>query len=86
MARMNGVEPDQAGWFNRLVYWFVRRKVGKLTGNARLVEPVKITAHHPRLLKAYGQMEMGQEAARSIPTPLKSLASIKAAMLIGCPF
>ncbi len=86
MARMNGVEPNQAGWFTKLVYWIVRRKVGKQTGKARLVEHVKITAHHTRLLRAYGQMELGQEAASSIPAPLKFLGTIKAAMLIGCPF
>jgi 4-carboxymuconolactone decarboxylase len=86
MARMNGVEPHQAGWYTRLVYWLVRRGVGKITGTSRLVEPVKIIAHHPRLLKAYGQMEMGQGAATSVPAPLKILASIKTAALIGCPF
>ncbi len=86
MARMNGLEPQQAGWYTRLVYWFVRRGIGKITGRSQLVEPVKITAHHPRLLKAYGQMEMGQGAATSVPTPLKALASLKAAALIGCPF
>jgi hypothetical protein len=47
---------------------------------------VKVTALHPRLLKAYGQMEMGQEAATSVPAPLKALAGIKAATLVGCPF
>jgi hypothetical protein len=86
VARMNGVEPDQAGWYTRLVYWFVRRSIGKITGNSRLVEPVKITAHHPRLLKAYGQMEMGQAAATSVPVSVKALAGIKVASLVGCPF
>jgi len=64
----------------------VQRKVGKLTGHSRLIEPIKIMAHHPRLLKALGRMEMGQEAARSVPARLKSLASIKTATLIGCPY
>ena len=86
MARINGVEPHEASWFTRLVYWFVRRKVGQIAGTPHLVEPIKITALHPRLLKALGQMEMGQEAARSVPVRLKSLAAIKAATLIGCPF
>ena len=86
MARMQGVEPDQASWFTRLVYWLVRRKLAKLTGRARLPEPIKITAHHPRLFRAMGQMELGQEAARSVPAALKTLASIKAATLIGCPY
>jgi 4-carboxymuconolactone decarboxylase len=86
MARMKGIEPHEAGWFTRLIYWMVKRKMRKLTGQNRVIEPIKIAAHHPRLLKALGQMEMGQEAARSVPTPLKSLASIKAATLVGCPF
>jgi 4-carboxymuconolactone decarboxylase len=83
---MKGIEPSEAGWFTRIVYWVVKRKMGKLTGQKRLIEPIKIAAHHPRLLKALGQMEMGQEAARSVPDQLKSLAGIKCATLIGCPF
>jgi hypothetical protein len=86
MAHMKGIEPAEAGWFTRLVYWFVRRKFGKLTGKDRLVEPVKVAAHHPRLFRAMGQMEGGLEAAQSVPTRLKQLASLQAAMLIGCPF
>jgi 4-carboxymuconolactone decarboxylase len=83
---MNGLEPRQASWLTRLVYWFVRRSTGKITGLSRLVEPVKIAAHHPRLLKATGQMETGQAAATSVPAPLKALAGVKAASLVGCPF
>ena len=86
MARLEGVEPAQASWFLRLVYWFVQRKFAKLTGQDRLVEPVKIAAHHPRLLRAIGQMETGLEAARSVPANLKNLATLRAAMQIGCPF
>ena len=86
MARMNGVEPDEAGWFTRFVYWLVKRQVNKLTGQPRLLEPIKIAAHHPRLLRALGQMEAGQAAAKSVPASLKSLASLKAATLVGCPF
>jgi hypothetical protein len=83
---MKGVEPHEANWFTRLIYWVVRRKMAKMTGRDQLIEPITITAHHPRLLKAMGQMETGQAAARSVPDRLKSLASIKAATLVGCPF
>jgi hypothetical protein len=86
MAHMKGVEPVEAGWFTRLVYWFVRRKFGKLTGKNRLIEPVKVAAHHRRLLRAIGRMEGGLEAARSVPAELKRFATLEAAMLIGCPF
>jgi 4-carboxymuconolactone decarboxylase len=64
----------------------VKRKMRQLTGNGKLIEPVKVAAHHPRLLRAQGQMEMGQEAAKSVPAKLKALAGIKAATMIGCPF
>src|SRR5262245_60037846 len=86
MAHIKGVEPAQAGWMTRLVYWFVKREMKKLTGRAQLIEPIKIVAHHPSLLRAVGQMEGGQAAAKSVPDTLKALASIKAATLIGCPF
>ena len=86
MPRIKGLEPHEAGWATRIIYWLVRRKIAKLTGQERVVEPVKITAHHPRLLRAMGQMEMGQDAARSVRPELKTLASIKAAMVIGCPY
>jgi hypothetical protein len=80
MARIEGLESREAGLFARFVYWMVKRKLG------RVVQPIKITAHHPRLLRAVGQMEMGQEAANTIDAALKALVGIKTAMLIGCPF
>src|SRR5262245_19768483 len=83
MAYVNGVEPAEAGWFTRLVYWFARRNFAKLTGKDRLIESAKVAAHHPRLLRAMGQMEGGLNAARSVPTELKRLTSLQTAMLIG---
>jgi hypothetical protein len=86
MAFLEGIEPREAGWFIRMVYWMVRGKFGKLTGKECVAEPVKVMAHHPRLLRALAGMESGLEAARSVPAALKQLASLQAAMLIGCPF
>lgn len=80
MARIRGVNRSEAGLFTRLVYWMTRRKAG------RVVLPVQITAHHTRLLRAMGQMEMGQAAAHSVEPNLKALAGIYAAVLVGCPF
>ena len=80
MQRIQGVEPSHANLFTRVVYWMTRRKLG------RIVEPLKITALHTRLLRAYGEMEMGQAALKKVDTSLKALASIKTAMLVGCPF
>jgi len=80
MSRIQAVEPQQAGWFIRFVYWMTKRKLG------RVILPVKIAAHHPRLLRAIGAMESGQAAAQSLPMQIKALAEIKAATLVGCPF
>jgi 4-carboxymuconolactone decarboxylase len=86
MARMQGVEPREAGLSTRLVYWFVKRALYKVTGKADVPEPIKIIAHQPKLLRAVGQMESGQAAAASVPAGLKALAGIRAATLVGCPF
>ena len=56
MARMEGVSGNQIGWMIRLIFWFAKRKIGKLTGEARLVKPLKITAHDPKLLMALGRL------------------------------
>jgi hypothetical protein len=80
MARIEGIGDKQANVFTRTVYGAVRRKIG------RVPEPMRITAHQPRLLAALGGMEMAQEAMRTVDPVVKSLVGIKAAMLIGCPF
>jgi len=80
MARINGVKREHAGLFVRLAYFMTKRKVGKV------VTPIKIVAHHPRLLRAIAHMELGQEAAQSVSPQLKALLEVKVATLIGCPF
>lgn len=86
MARMDGVSDAEASLGLKLVFRYVKRKVAAVAGRAALPEPIRITAHHPRLLRATAHMEMGQEAARSVPPKLKMLASVQAARLVGCPF
>ena len=80
MSRIAGVENSSASLFTRFVYWMTRRKLG------RVVIPVKVHAHVPRLLRAVGEMEMGQAAVHTVDSALKELAAIKTATLIGCPF
>lgn len=80
MARIPGAEPAKAGLIGRMIYWAVKRKIG------RVVEPIRITAHHPALLRALAHMEQAQAGADTVPGPLKALASLKVATMIGCPF
>jgi hypothetical protein len=80
MARIEGITDKQANLFTRTIYGAVGRKLG------RVPEPIRITAHQPRLLAALSGMEMAQEAMRTVDPVVKVLAEIKTAMLIGCPF
>jgi hypothetical protein len=80
MARIEGIGDKQANVFTRTVYRAVLRKIG------RVPEPIRITAHQPRLLAALSGMEMAQEAMRTVDPVVKALVGIKTAMLIGCPF
>ena len=80
MARIAGVERKQAGLFTKFAFFMTKRRLG------RVITPIAITAHHPRLLRAYAHMELGQEAAGSVPAQLKALVTVKVAMMVGCPF
>jgi hypothetical protein len=80
MPRIAGIEPSHANLFTRLVYWMTKRQIG------RVIEPLKVTAHHGRLLWANGQMELAQMKMHSVAESLKSLVDLKVATLIGCPF
>jgi len=80
MARIEGVPAKQAGIVAKFAYWMCKRRLG------RVILPIRINAHHPRILRAMAGMEMGQEAAKSVPAALKTLAQVKVAMMIGCPF
>ncbi len=79
MARIEGVSDRQANLFTRSIYSAVKRKIG------RVPEPMRISAHQPRLLAALGAMEMAQEAIHSADAVAKALAGVKSAMMIGCP-
>ena len=86
MARIQLVDPKKAGLFVRLVFSIVRRKVSKLTGRAELVEPMRVNAHHPRIMWGFGQLDLAIEAGKSVPARYKQLAMLRVAKLVECPF
>ncbi len=81
--RIEGAEPRKlgffAGLFVRFFYWVTRRKVGTVLSSAR------VAAHHPRLLFGKGMMEAAVLASHRVDDRLKTLASVRVAMLAGCP-
>ncbi len=79
MARIDGVTKG-GSLLARFAFFMTKRKVG------RVIRPIRVHALHSRMLFGYGQMELAQEKARKIPAAVKSLAQIRVAMRVGCPF
>jgi hypothetical protein len=84
MARIPGALRNQGGLLRRLfvgiVYSLTRRRLG------RVIMPIQVTAHHPKILWGYGQMEQSQAASKLVDHKLKGLAELRVATLVGCPF
>ena len=84
MARIPGALRNQGVALRRLfvglVYGLTKRKVG------RIFMPVQVTAHHPKLLWGYGQMEQAQLGSKLVDARTKGLAELRVATLVGCPF
>jgi hypothetical protein len=84
MARISGASPKRGGLLRRLFvgtcYSLTRRRLG------RLIMPVQVTAHHPKILWGYGQMEQCQLSSNLVASKLKGLAELRVATLVGCPF
>ncbi|MCZ6788272.1 MAG: hypothetical protein O7E54_14020 [Planctomycetota bacterium] len=89
MARIEGVHERDAGLLTRAAFWFTKRKIRsffKQRSEGLLIEPIRIHAHQPRLIRGLGGMEMAQAGSKSVEDSLKALVVLKAAMRIGCPF
>jgi len=79
MVRMAGVTDSEANWISRLIFQGIRRRAGRLS------ETWRIAAHAPGLLVGWVLHELALERSRRIERRLRTLAQIKAAVLIGCP-
>jgi len=84
MARISGAPLNQGGLFRRLflriVYSLTKKRLG------RVVMPVQVTAHHPKIFWGYCQMEQSQMGSKLVDARLKGLAQLRVATLVGCPF
>jgi hypothetical protein len=84
MARISGAPRNQGGLIRRLfvgiVYSLTRRRLG------RVIMPIQVTAHHPKIFWGYLQMEQSQMGARLLDDKLKGLVQLRVATLVGCPF
>lgn len=84
MPRISGASGNEGGLFHRiysrLVYFLTRRRLG------RVIMPIRVTAHHPKIFWGYIQMERSQMGSKLVDHKLKGLAELRVATLVGCPF
>lgn len=78
MARIQPTGPR--GLFQRIVFWLVRRKLGRIPSSLGLL------AHHPVLFGGFLRMEQAASRVSALPGALTSLVCLRVAMLVGCPF
>ena len=91
MARIDGVQAADAGLKVKLVYWFMRKGMTKMTGRAPAagssgIEPIEVWAHHPKMLSGMGKFQQAVRTAQTVDQRLKNLVELKGAQMIGCEF
>src|SRR5215468_9946035 len=90
MARIRGVPQDQAGPMVRLVYFFMRKGMKKMTGREPAqgsgIEPVEVWARQPKLMSGMGKFQQAVRKGRTVDERLKNLVELKGAQMIGCEF
>ena len=80
MARVRGVEPNETSFLMPLVF----KKVPKLLGKD--LTPQGIQASVPRVFWASTIMELLFGQTAKVPMRLRSIAQLRTAARLGCPF
>lgn len=90
MARVTPPSERAAGVRARMVFWFTTRALGRLAGRPahpdRMVEPLRIYAHLPGVLRGYAKLEQATAATHRIDRRHRALAELKAATLAQCAY
>ena len=80
MARIRGFERNEAPRTLRWAYGYTRKLFGKE------LAPIKVLARVPAVFWAGGLLDMILRRSRRVDERLKSLAELRAAARVGCPF
>ncbi len=77
-ARIAGVPEKTHDPVVRVAYRESRRRYGEV------VDPLRIFAHHPKVMVGYSALELASERSNLVDARLKHLAEIRTAMISGC--
>jgi 4-carboxymuconolactone decarboxylase len=91
MPRLNGVSDRDAGLSAKIAFFFTKRKLAKMAGLAALngtemLEPLRMYAHIPRLLNAYGRLEQAESKLDVLSPRHRALAELKSATVVRCEY
>src|SRR5581483_5093467 len=90
MARIQGVQKNEAGPMVKLVYRLGPRMMRKLTGRQPStgsgLEPMEIWAHKPKLMTAMGKFNGAVRKPGVLEERIRNLCELKGAAMIGCEF
>jgi AhpD family alkylhydroperoxidase len=88
MSRLTGVSDHDAGLGAKIAFFFTQRKMARLTGvtTAGMLEPLRMYAHIPRLLNAYGRLEQAESKLNVLSPRERALAELKSAITVRCDY
>ena len=90
MARIQGVQKNQAGPMVKLFYRLGPRMMRKLTGRQPStgsgLEPMEIWAHKPKLMMAMGKFNGAVRKPGTLEPRVRNLCELKGAAMIGCEY
>lgn len=90
MARVTPIAENRTGPRARLVFWFTRYTLSRLAGRPthpdQMIEPLRLYAHLPKVLRGYAKLEQATAATHRLPRRHRALAELKAATLTRCAY
>jgi len=88
MSRLPGVSDRDAGLSAKIAFFFTKRKLAQMTGleTAGMLAPLRMYAHVPTLLGAYGKLEQAESKLDILSPRHRALAELKAATTVRCEY
>src|SRR6201999_2699316 len=88
MPRLTGLSDQDAGLGAKIAYFFTKRRFKQMTGlqTATMLEPLRMYAYIPKLLSAYGRLELAESKMDILSPRHRALAELKSAMTVRCEY
>ena len=80
MARSQGVQDNQVGLLTRILFWFAKRRLGKVPLGMR------VRAFDQKFFRHAVRLDLYSASNGVVPMHLKELVQLKVALMVGCPF